>query len=168
MDVRRGVFLMDWDTARQLPWGILILFGGGLSLAAAIAANGVDGWIATALAELRGVPPVLAVAVVATMVVFLTEITSNTAVTATLLPVLAATAIAADLPPGLLLTTAALSASCAFMLPVATPPNAVVFSSGHIRVAQMATAGIWLNLTAIILITLLVRYCGCTLSLAGS
>jgi sodium-dependent dicarboxylate transporter 2/3/5 len=167
VDARRGVFLMDWQTAKQLPWGILILFGGGLSLAAAVVANGVDAWIASAFAELRGVPPLLAVAAVSLVVVFLTEITSNTAVTTTLLPVLAATAIAADLPPGLLLTAAALSASCAFMLPVATPPNAVVFSSGYVRVAQMATAGIWLNLIAIALITLLVHYCGCRLSLAG-
>jgi sodium-dependent dicarboxylate transporter 2/3/5 len=93
---------------------------------------------------------------IASVVVFLTEITSNTAVTTTLMPVLAATAVATDSPPGLLLTTAALAASCAFMLPVATPPNAIVFSSGYVTVGQMARAGLGLNIIAILLVTVIV------------
>ena len=156
VDARRGVFVMDWKTARQLPWEILILFGGGLSLASAIAANGVDAWIGSSLTGLESVPTLLAMVAVCALVVFLTEITSNTAVTTTLLPVFAATALATDLPVGMLVTATVLSASCAFMLPVATPPNAIVFSSGYVEVAQMARAGLWLNLIAIVLISLFV------------
>lgn len=156
VDVRRGVFVMDWQTAKQLPWEILILFGGGLSLASAIVANGVDAWIASSLTGLEVIPTLLAIVAVCALVVFLTEITSNTAVTTTLLPVFAATALATDLPVGMLLTATVLSASCAFMLPVATPPNAIVFSSGHVEVTQMARAGLWLNLIAIVLISLFV------------
>jgi sodium-dependent dicarboxylate transporter 2/3/5 len=153
-------FAMDWPTARKLPWEILILFlilfGGGLTLAAAVTRHGVDAWIASALDPLAGAPLVLVALAVASLVVFLTEITSNTAVTATLLPVLAASAIALGVPPGPLLVAAALSASCAFMLPVATPPNAIVFASGHLTIAQMARAGFALNLLSIITVTLLV------------
>jgi sodium-dependent dicarboxylate transporter 2/3/5 len=149
-------FAMDWSTARKLPWEILILFGGGLTLAAAVTRHGVDAWIASALDPLAGAPLVLVALAVASLVVFLTEITSNTAVTATLLPVLAASAIALGVPPGPLLVAAALSASCAFMLPVATPPNAIVFASGHLTIAQMARAGFALNLLSIITVTLLV------------
>jgi len=167
VDARERIFAMDWETAKRLPWEILILFGGGLSLAAAIAANGVDTWLASAFAHAQGAPALVVVAAVATLVVFLTEVTSNTAVSTTLMPVLAATAVALDMPAGLLLTTAALSASCAFMLPVATPPNAVVFASGHVRIGQMARAGIGLNLLAIVLVTALVGVCGCQLTLAG-
>ena len=98
----------------------------------------------------------LAIVAVSALVVFLTEITSNTAVTTTLLPVFAATALAAGLPAGMVLTATALSASCAFMLPVATPPNAIVFSSGYVDVAQMARAGLWLNMIAIVLISAVV------------
>ena len=156
VDARQGIFVMDWQTAKALPWEILILFGGGLSLASAIAANGVDAWIASSLTGLETVPTVLAIVAVSALVVFLTEITSNTAVTTTLLPVFAATALAAGLPAGMVLTAAALSASCAFMLPVATPPNAIVFSSGYVEVAQMARAGLWLNMISIVLISAVV------------
>jgi len=160
VDARRGIFVMDWQTAKQLPWEILILFGGGLSLASAMVANGVDAWIASSLTGLEAVATLLAVITVSALVVFLTEITSNTAVTTTLLPVFAATALAIDLPVGMLLTATAFSASCAFMLPVATPPNAIVFSSGYVEVAQMARAGLWLNLIAIVLISAFVSLGG--------
>ena len=156
VNARQGIFVMDWQTAKALPWEILILFGGGLSLASAIAANGVDAWIATSLTGLEAVPTLLAIVAVSALVVFLTEITSNTAVTTTLLPVFAATALAAGLPAGMVLTATALSASCAFMLPVATPPNAIVFSSGYVDVTQMARAGLWLNMIAIVLISAVV------------
>jgi sodium-dependent dicarboxylate transporter 2/3/5 len=149
-------FAMDWETARQVPWEILILFGGGLSLAGAIQANGVDAFIASGLEGLGELPTWLLVLTVTTLVVFLTEITSNTAVTTTLLPVLAATAVATGQPPGMLLTAAALAASCAFMLPVATPPNAIVFASGQVTIPQMARAGLGLNLIAILAVTLVV------------
>ena len=144
---------LDWETARKVPWEILILFGGGLSLASAVAANGVDSFIADSLSGLAGWPPWMLALAVAAVVVLLTEITSNTAVTTTLMPVLAATAVATGAPPGLLLTVAALAASCAFMLPVATPPNAIVFASGQVSIAQMARAGLGLNLMAVVVVT---------------
>jgi sodium-dependent dicarboxylate transporter 2/3/5 len=136
-----------------------------LSLAAAIAANGVDAFIGSGFAALAGVPTLIIVLSVATGVILLTEITSNTAVTTTLMPVLAATAIATGTPPGMMLTAAAMAASCAFMLPVATPPNAIVFASGHVSIAQMARAGLWLNLGAAVVITLIV-YLGIRLVIA--
>jgi sodium-dependent dicarboxylate transporter 2/3/5 len=154
--VEKGRFAMDWEGTQALPWGILILFGGGLSLAAAIERNGVDAFLANSLLGLQGVGLLWTLLAVTTLVVFLTEITSNTAVTATLLPVLAATAAALDQPATPILTAAALAASCAFMLPVATPPNAVVFASGKVTAVQMAGAGLGLNLIAILLITALV------------
>jgi sodium-dependent dicarboxylate transporter 2/3/5 len=154
--VEKGRFAMDWESTQALPWGILILFGGGLSLAAAIERNGVDAFLANSLLVLQGVGLLWTLLAVTTLVVFLTEITSNTAVTATLLPVLAATAAALDQPATPILTATALAASCAFMLPVATPPNAVVFASGKVTAGQMAGAGLGLNLIAILLITALV------------
>jgi sodium-dependent dicarboxylate transporter 2/3/5 len=156
VDRKAHRFAMDWPTARNVPWDILILFGGGLSLAGAIDHNGVDAFMASGLAALGGLPPWILALAIASVVVFLTEITSNTAVTTTLMPVLAATAVATDSPPGMLLTTAALAASCAFMLPVATPPNAIVFSSGYVTVGQMARAGLGLNIIAILLVTVIV------------
>ncbi|MCB1772003.1 MAG: anion permease, partial [Gammaproteobacteria bacterium] len=152
------VAAMDWETAKQLPWGILILFGGGLSLAGAIAATGVDRFVGSGFTHLAGVAPWLLLLTVTAAVVLLTEITSNTAVATTLMPVLAATALATGAPAGMLLTVTALAASCAFMLPVATPPNAVVFSSGYVNVAQMARAGLGLNVLAVVVITLLVYF----------
>lgn len=139
---------MDWETASRLPWGILILFGGGLSLAGAIQANGVDRFIGSGFTTLRGVPPFLIVLTVTLVVIFLTELTSNTAVTNTLMPVLggAGAAAALGMDAALLLVPAAVAASYAFMLPVATPLNAIVFGSGYVRLAQMVRAGFWLNL----------------------
>lgn len=150
---RERRFAMDWETASQLPWGILILFGGGLSLAGAIQANGVDGFIGRGFETMSGVHPFVIVLAVAVGVIFLTEITSNTAVTNTLLPVLggAGAAAALGVDAALLLIPAAVAASYAFMLPVATPPNAIVFGSGYVRLAQMARAGFWLNLAGALL-----------------
>jgi sodium-dependent dicarboxylate transporter 2/3/5 len=147
---------MDWDTAKRLPWDILILFGGGLSLASAITATGVDVFIGSGFSQFAGLGTWTLILIVAGGVILLTEITSNTAVTTTLMPVLAATAVAIAVPPGLLLTAAAMAASCAFMLPVATPPNAVVFASGFVSVSQMARAGLWLNVIATLVITTIV------------
>ena len=157
---------MDWDTVRQLPWDILILFGGGLSLAAAIATTGVDAFIGSGFSHLAGVAPFILVLAVTAGVILLTEITSNTAVTTTLMPVLAATAVATGAPAGMLLTAAAMAASCAFMLPVATPPNAVVFASGFVSIAQMARAGLWLNVAAALAISMVVHF-GSRLAISG-
>jgi sodium-dependent dicarboxylate transporter 2/3/5 len=154
VDLRRGVFLMNWDWAKRLPFGLLILFGGGLSLASAISRTGLAGWIGIQLDVLGGLPPVLIVMATITLLIFLTELTSNTATTAAFLPVVAALAISLGENPMLLVAPAALAASCAFMLPVATPPNAIVYSSGHLTIAQMARAGLLLNVMAIVVITL--------------
>ena len=153
VDWRRGVFTLDWTTARKLPWGVLLLFGGGLSLAAGVTSSGLDQWIGQQVGALGGLPTILLVAVVAASVIFLTELTSNTATAATFLPILGGVALGLDLDPVSLIVPAALAATCAFMMPVATPPNAIVFGSGHITIPQMVRAGWWLNLAAIALIT---------------
>ena len=147
-------FVLDWPTAARLPWGILVLFGGGLSLAAAIRSTGVSELLAAQVTGLAGVPGWVVVLTVVAGIVFLTELTSNTATTATLVPLLAALAPALGLDPLSLVVPAALAASCAFMLPVATPPNAIVFGSGWLRVPDMSRAGLWLNWLGIALITL--------------
>ncbi|MEZ0472093.1 SLC13 family permease [Luteimonas salinilitoris] len=149
----RGVATLDWDTAVRLPWGVLVLFGGGLALAAAIGAHGVDGFIAGGLYGLAGAPMLLVVFAVAVLVIFATELTSNTAMATAFTPVLAAVALGLGVPVMPLLVAIALGASYAFMLPVATPPNAIVFGSGHVRIGQMARAGIVLNIVGIVLVT---------------
>ena len=140
--------------AQRVPWGILLLFGGGLSLASAITANGVDTFIGASLGGVGRLPVWLAVVLVCTLVIFLTELTSNTAVTTALLPILTGLAPSLGVDPLRLAVPAALAASFAFMLPVATPPNAIVFSSGRIRVGQMARAGFGLNILGIAVISL--------------
>jgi len=154
VSLRRREFLMDWHTAIQLPWGLLILFGGGLALAAALVDTGFSQYLATRTLGLVGLPSWLVVLLVVAVVVFLTELTSNTAIAATMVPVLLAVAIGLGLPPLLLIIPATFAASCAFMLPVATPPNAIVFGSGLVTTGQMSRAGLWLNFVAICLITI--------------
>ena len=151
----KGPFLMDWETAMTLPWGVLLLFGGGLSLASAVSATGLAAWIGDALGGLAGWPVVAVVLVIAGVVIFLTELTSNTATAAAFLPVVAALAVQIGHDPVTLALPAALAASCAYMLPVATPPNAIVYSSGHVSVPQMVRAGFVLNLVAMGLIAAL-------------
>jgi solute carrier family 13 (sodium-dependent dicarboxylate transporter), member 2/3/5 len=144
--------VLEWSTMRGVPWGILILFGGGLSLAAAAKANGVAQFIGAQTMFLQGVPVWVIVLVITAGVIFLTELTSNTATTAALLPVLAGVATGLDVNPYMLLVPAALAASCAFMMPIATPPNAIVFGSGRITIAQMCRTGLWLNMAGIVII----------------
>ncbi len=153
-ELRRGEFCLDWKTARRIPWGVLVLFGGGLSLAVAMEQSGLAAWIGGVVAALSSVPGWVVVAAVATLIVFLTELTSNVATTSMAMPVMAGAAAGLGMEPLLLMTTAALAASMAFMLPVATPPNAIVFSSGYLTIPQMSRAGFLLNLTAIVTITL--------------
>ncbi|RMD63721.1 MAG: DASS family sodium-coupled anion symporter [Planctomycetota bacterium] len=154
IDAKRSVFALDWETARRLPWGVLLLFGGGLSLAWAVGASGLDEWIASAVAQAKGLP-LLAIIVLTTLVViFLTELTSNTATASTFTPLLGAAALGLGAAPAALLIPATLAASCAFMMPVATPPNAIVFGSGRLRISQMIKAGLWLNLLATALLIL--------------
>jgi sodium-dependent dicarboxylate transporter 2/3/5 len=156
VSLAEGEFLMDWTTAERLPWGVLLLFGGGLALADAVTQTGLAEWIGAALAGLQTWPLLLIIVLVTTVVIFLTELTSNTATAATFLPLIASLAVGLGENPFLLLVPAAIAASCAFMLPVATPPNAIVFGSGYVTVPQMARAGIWLNMLFIVLITILV------------
>ena len=154
VDWRQRRSALDWDTARRIPWGVLILFGGGLSLAAAVRTNGVGEYIGSHVLGLRDAPTWILVLAVTVLVIFLTELTSNTATTATLLPILAAVAEGIGLNPLLLVVPATLAASCAFMMPVATPPNAIVFGSGRLTLPEMARAGIWLNLIGVVLVML--------------
>lgn len=150
---QKNTRLLNWSTAKGIPWGVLLLFGGGLSLAAAISSSGLAAWLGTVLSILTSFHVFTLLLSIVAMVVFLTELTSNTATTATLLPVLGGIATAAYLEPMLLIAPMALAASCAFMLPVATAPNAIVFGSGKVSIPQMARAGFCLNLVAITLIT---------------
>jgi sodium-dependent dicarboxylate transporter 2/3/5 len=148
-----GERLLRWRDAARLPWGVLILFGGGLSLASAIQDTGLTRWIGQATEGLAGYPLVLVIAVPVAVVVLLTELTSNTATAAAFLPILASVAVGAGQDPRALAVPAALAASCAFMLPVATPPNAIVYGSGAVTVPEMARAGVWLNLLFVALVT---------------
>ena len=149
-------FLLNWDWAKRLPWGVLILFGGGLSLASQVSASGLAGWIGEAMTVFSALPLILTIIMVTTVIVFLTEMTSNTATTATFLPVIAALAAAMGSEPMMLLVPAALGASMAFMMPVATPPNAIVFGGGQLTIPDMARAGFLVNLAAIAVIAGLV------------
>lgn len=146
--------VVDWDDVERLPWGVLVLFGGGLSLAAAVQDTGLASWIGESMGAIAGWPLALTVAAVTAVVILLTELTSNTATAAAFLPVVAALAVGIGYAPLTLAVPAALAASCAFMLPVATPPNAVVYGSGRVTVPQMARAGLALNVLFTALITL--------------
>lgn len=153
-------FLLDWSTAVRIPWDIIILFGGGFSLAAGFSETGLTTWLAGRLHILAGVPVPVVILGVGLLVIFLTEVTSNTATASLLLPVLGALSQALEMPPLLLMVTATLCASFAFMLPVATPPNAIVFASRCIGIRQMARAGLWLNIIGVFLITAFVYFWG--------
>ncbi len=149
--------LLDWAAAAALPWGVLLLFGGGLALAGAISSSGLAEWIAGGLGAVSGAPILLVTLLIVTIIIFLTEISSNTATTAAFLPLLGALAVAQDVSPLLYAAPAALAASCAFMMPVATPPNAVIYASGHVQIGDMIKHGLAINLIAIALVTLAAR-----------
>ncbi|MFQ6133607.1 MAG: SLC13 family permease [Armatimonadota bacterium] len=153
VDWRRNEFALDWEWARRLPWGILILFGGGFSLAASFRETGLSEWIGLRLAGIGTLPPLGIVFATCVLLTFLTEITSNTATATVMMPVLAALATAMGVHPFLLMMPAAMSCSCAFMLPVATPPNAIVFGSGYVDIPHMAKAGVGLNMIGAVVIT---------------
>lgn len=144
----RGGRLLDWEKANRIPWGVLLLFAGGICLAKGFVASGLSQSLGALLATMTDMPVFLLILLVCLVVTFMTEATSNTASTTLLMPVLAAAALAATLPPELLMVPAAMSASCAFMLPVATAPNTVVFGSGYITIPQMAREGLLLNFIA--------------------
>ncbi|MCL4113942.1 UNVERIFIED_CONTAM: hypothetical protein GTU68_065678 [Idotea baltica] len=152
---RPGQALMTWETARKLPWGILLLFGGGFAIAGGFGSSGLSTMIGSSFVALEGLPPLLLVIVVCLLLTFLTEITSNTATTNVVLPILAQASISMGIDPRILMIPATFSASCAFMMPVASPTQAIVFGSGYVPIRQMIRAGIWFNLLGILIVTLL-------------
>lgn len=150
----RGVRLLDWDTAVDMPWGVLLLFGGGLALSGQFTSSGLTESIGNAVEGFSGIPIIVLVAVLAFAILFLTEITSNTATAATFIPVVGGVALGIGADPLILTVPVALAATCAFMLPVATPPNAVAFGSGYVTIGQMVKGGFWLNMISLVVITL--------------
>ena len=144
--------LMDWEWAKRLPWGILLLFGGGFALANGFQESGLTQWLGEQLKAFHYLPLVVIIVFACVMAVFTTEFTSNTATASTLLPVLAGLSLAIEINPMILMIPATISCSTAFMLPVATPPNAIVFSSGYIRMKDMVRIGAMVNLLGLILI----------------
>jgi solute carrier family 13 (sodium-dependent dicarboxylate transporter), member 2/3/5 len=157
-DIRTGRPLLTWKAASGLPWGVLLLFGGGLALAAAIEHTGLAEWIGGHFTIMHAMPLAVFILLIAGAVIMLTELTSNTATAAAFLPVIGVIAIGLGQDPLMLTIPAAVAASCAFMLPVATPPNAIVYGSGLVSIPQMVRAGLWLNLFFIILITVVSLY----------
>ncbi|WP_280565187.1 SLC13 family permease, partial [Chromohalobacter sp. 48-RD10] len=153
-DKARGA-LLDWDSAKELPWGVLLLFGGGLALAGMIKSSGLAEWIAQQLSIFSVFPLLMLVGIIVLVIIFLTEVTSNTATAAAFLPLLGALAISLDMDPLVFTVPAAIAASCAFMMPVATPPNAIVFATGHMKIQTMIRAGLLLNIVGTLLITLI-------------
>ena len=157
----RGDRLLDWESASTIPWGLLLLFGGGIAIARAFMASGLSRMIGDSLATVTEWPLVALIGTLCLVVTFMTELTSNTATTTLLMPILGASAVAAAIEPLTIMVPAAISASCAFMLPVATAPNAIVFGTGQIPVHRMVRRGVVLNLVGVVIITLM------TLALVG-
>lgn len=154
----KGRKILQWEEAVKLPWGVLLLFGGGLALAEGFKTSGLASWLGEQMNSLEGMSLLVLLLVLIAAVNFLTEITSNLATTAMMLPILAPLALVIDVHPFILMVGATLAASCAFMLPVATPPNAVVFGSGYLRISDMVRTGIWLNLISVALLCLMVYF----------
>lgn len=154
--------IIDWNTAARLPWGIVLLFGGGFALASGFKNSGLSTWVGGQLQGLDALPPILIIAVLCLMITFLTELTSNTASAQILLPLLASLAVAIKVNPLLLMIPGTVSCSCAFMLPVATPPNAIVFGTERLQIWDMAKTGIILNFVGVLLITLAAYFWGTT------
>jgi sodium-dependent dicarboxylate transporter 2/3/5 len=152
----KGSRLLDWETASKLPWGVIVLLGGGFALAAAIQGSGLAAWLGTLLSWAGSQPGLLGVLLLCLTVSFVTEVTTNTAITTILMPILAATAVAGQFDPLLLMVPCTLAASLCFMMPSGTAPNAIVFSDGRLSVATMARAGFPLNLFAVLLVTAVV------------
>ena len=148
-------FLLNWEWANKIPWGVLLLFGGGVSLAGAVGTSGLALWLGDLLAVLTTFDLIIFLAALVAMIIFLTELTSNTATVAMILPVLGAIALKGDYNPLMLAAPAAMAGSCAFMLPVATGPNAVIFAGGKVRIPDMVQAGLRLNILGIFIVTLL-------------
>lgn len=158
INLKQNEFVMSWQWGAKLPWGVFILLGGGLALAAGFQETGLAHWIGEQIHFLDSVPAWLMLLTVTTLIIFLTELTSNVATTAMMMPVLSAVATVIGESAVLLLIPATIAASCAFMLPVATPPNAIVFGSGYVTMPSMAKSGFGLNLIGIIVIMALTYF----------
>lgn len=154
----KGGCLLGWDVAADVPWGILLLFGGGLAIAAGFGSSGLAEWIGGQMSVLEGANFLLVILLATGMVLFLTEITSNTATATMILPVLASLALALDIHPFVLMVPAAMAANCAFMLPVGTPPNAIIFATGKLKIIEMVRTGFWINIIAMLLIVAAVYF----------
>jgi len=152
--------VMGPDVIKKLPWNIVLLFGGGFALAKGFQVTGLSAFIGNKFSGLAGMPPILMIVLICFGLTFLTELTSNTATTEMILPILASVAIAMKTNPLLLMIPATMSASCAFMMPVATPPNAIVFGSGRIKISEMARVGVFINIIGILIITLMFYFIG--------
>ena len=150
--------LLSWDDMIKIPWDIILLFGGGLTLAASFANTGLSDWIGNNLIYLKGTHVAIILLIIIALINFLTEITSNSATTSIILPIIAALALAIDMNPILLMCATAMAASCAFMLPVATPPNAIVFGSGELKISEMIRVGIWMNIISILVLLFLMYF----------
>jgi len=156
-----GGRLLDWEDAKKVPWGILLVFGGGLALARGFTTSGLSAYLATQFGELLGdANPLVIVMSTVTFVTGFTEVASNTATASITIPLMASLAQAIEVSPLLLLIPAALAASCAFMLPVSTPPNAIIYGSGRVPIIKMVIAGLWLDLLSIVIVTLAVYTLG--------
>ena len=155
---KKGQKLISWEDAVKLPWGILLLFGGGLAIASGFKTTGLADWIGNQLTLIDALSLFFIIFLIVTIVNFLTEITSNLATTAMLLPIMAPIALSLNINPYMLMVSTTVAASCAFMLPVATAPNALVFGSGYLKIPDMIKAGIWMNLISIIIITIMVYF----------
>lgn len=153
--MKDGGKLLDWPTARKIPWGMLLLFGGGIALARAFYHTGLSGWLGGNLEHIASLPTVFVIIILCTFMTFLTEVTSNTAVTNVMMPILGVTAVSIDANPALLMMPAAISASFAFMLPVATAPNAIMYGSERFSIATMAKTGYVLNIIGIVVVTVM-------------
>lgn len=149
----RGVRLLDWEAAKELPWGVLLLFGGGLALSGQFSKSGLSTWLGEQVRSLGEIPVWVLVVIAAIGILLLTEMTSNTATAATFLPVASGVALGTGVEPLMLAAPVALAATCAFMLPVATPPNAIAYGSGYVTIGQMVKGGVWLNIIAAVLIS---------------
>ena len=150
--------LIIWEDAIKIPWGIILLFGGGMALASGFQTTGLAVWLGNQMSLLEGISLFLLVLIIVASVNFLTEVTSNLATAAMLMPILAPLALNLNINPFILMVATTVAASCAFMLPVATPPNAVVFGSGYLKISDMIKTGFWLNIISILLLTLMVYY----------
>jgi sodium-dependent dicarboxylate transporter 2/3/5 len=154
-DRHRGGFLLDWQTATTIPWDVILLMGGGFALAEGFSSTGLTEWLAGQLGVLQGMPVFLMILLVVVIVVFVGEMTSNAATATLFIPVMGALAVSMDLHPLTLMAPTAIATSLGFMLPVATPPNAIVFGSRYVTIENMVRAGFWLNIFGALIVAVL-------------